>query len=199
VANNQLFVIGDGTDAATFQLNGGLHSFANNVEIRNNATLTGCGTIEGNVTIDPGGTMQTLCDPIIVEGIVTNNGTIIAANGDSINFDGPVVNSGQINAITGRVEFLGGLSGTGVVFTATNTQISGITQSGNNISIQIPSVPDASVLYQLQVTPSLTPAAWTNLSASQSGTGGVLTFTDFGAATNGPSRFYRIYVTAPEE
>ena len=101
VSNTRLFAVGDGTDAATFQLNGGVHSFANNLEIRSNATLTGCGTIEGNVTVDPGGTMQTLCNPLAVNGIVTNNGTIIAANGDSIYFEGPVVNNGLIDAITG--------------------------------------------------------------------------------------------------
>ena len=54
VTNNQLFAVGVGGAAATFQLNGGVHNFANNLEIRTNAALTGCGTINGNVLVDAG-------------------------------------------------------------------------------------------------------------------------------------------------
>ena len=45
-----------------------------------------------------------------------------------------------------------------------------------------------------QLTPSLQPPAWTDSGPAQPGTGGVLTFTDPGAATNAPSRFYRVRV-----
>jgi hypothetical protein len=89
----------------------------------------------------------------------------------------------------------------GLIGTAPFTQIgpnsiSSITRSGNNIIIQIPSVADASYQYQLQVTPSLNPPTWTNLGAPQSGTGGVLTFTDIGGAAN-PARYYRIEISWP--
>jgi T5SS/PEP-CTERM-associated repeat protein len=196
VNNNQLFVVGDGTDAATFQLNGGVHSFVNNLEIRNNATLTGCGTIEGNVTIDPGGTVVAACGGTLTfSGIVTNNGTMQAVNGTVLQAYGLVVNNGLINVNNGSTEFFGGLVNNGVVLTENDAQISSITRSGNNITIQIPSVTDAS--YQLQFSPSLKPATWTSLGASQDGTGGVLTFTDTGGATNRPGRFYRIDITLP--
>jgi T5SS/PEP-CTERM-associated repeat protein len=196
VTNNQLFVVGDGTDAATFQLNGGIHSFANNLEISSNAFLIGCATIEGNVTIDPGGTVLANCGGMLTfTGIVTNNGTMQAVDGSVLQAYGLVVNNGVINVINGSTEFLGGLVNNGVVLTETDVQISSITRSGNNITIQIPSVNDAT--YQLQFSPSLKPTNWTDVGASQGGTGGVLTFGDSGGATNRPGRFYRIDITLP--
>ena len=58
--NNALpFVVGDGTNAATFQLVGGTHVFANGLTISSNATLSGCGTIVG--TILNFGTIATNC------------------------------------------------------------------------------------------------------------------------------------------
>ena len=106
-----------------------------------------------------------------------------------------MVNNGLVNAANGSTEFLGGLVNNGCVLSEANAQISSITGSGTNIIIQIQSAGCAS--YQLQVTPSLTPATWTDLGASQSGTGGVLMFTDTGGATNHPGRFYRIDITLP--
>jgi uncharacterized repeat protein (TIGR03803 family) len=202
VTNNQVFVVGDGTDPATFQLNGGIHSFANNLEISSNAFLTGCGTIEGNVTIDPGGTVLANCGGTLTfSGIVTNNGTMLAVNSTALQADGPVVNNGLIVATNGTAVFLGGLVNNGVVvtngssLTEADVQISSIARLGSKIIVQIPSVTCAT--YQLQVTPSLQPPAWTNLNASQSGTGGILSFTDTGEATNRPGRFYRIDITLP--
>jgi hypothetical protein len=200
VTNNQVFVVGDGTDAATFQLNGGLHSFANNLEISSNAFLTGCGTIEGNVTIDPGGTVLANCGGTLTfTGIVTNNGTMQAVDGSVLQAYGQVVNNGVIIAINGSTEFLGGLVNNGCVLTESDVQIqiSNITRSGTNITVQIESAACPTSTYQLQITPSLKPASWTNLGPSQGGTGGMLTFTDTGGATNRPGRFYRIDMTLP--
>ena len=49
VSNGLPFVIGDGTNAAVMELRGGTHVFADGLVISPNATLTGCGTIIGNV------------------------------------------------------------------------------------------------------------------------------------------------------
>jgi hypothetical protein len=128
-------------------------------------------------------------------GIVTNNGTMQAVNGTVLQAYGQVVNNGVINAINGSTNFLGGLVNNGCALTESDIQISSITRSGTNITVQIPS--GTCAMYQLQVTPSLKPATWTNLGTSQSGTGGVLMFTDTGGATNRPGRFYRIEITLP--
>jgi hypothetical protein len=196
VINSRLFVVGDGTNAATFQLNGGVHSFANNLEIRNNATLTGCGTINGNAVVDPGGTVLASCGTLTFTGIITNNGTMRAIEGSVLEAYGTVVNNGTIDIINGATNFHGRFinSNNGTVLTATSVKISQVSMSGQDMVIQIPSVTGHT--YQLQYTTSLTPANWTNTGAPQSGTGGVLTFTDSGGAAN-PQRFYHVDVTAP--
>jgi len=49
VSNGLPFVVGDGIKPATFHLNGGVHSFANGLVISSNATLSGCGVINGSI------------------------------------------------------------------------------------------------------------------------------------------------------
>ncbi len=51
------FVVGDGAEAATFQLlNSGTHSFAGGLVVSSNALLTGAGTVNGNIFVGNGGT-----------------------------------------------------------------------------------------------------------------------------------------------
>ncbi len=49
VSNGQPFTVGDGLNPATLELQGGTYTFANGLVISPNATVTGCGTIIGNV------------------------------------------------------------------------------------------------------------------------------------------------------
>jgi hypothetical protein len=46
---------------ATLQLNGGTHTFVDGLSVLSNAVVTGCGTINGNVTIYPGGVVAASC------------------------------------------------------------------------------------------------------------------------------------------
>ena len=70
--------------------------------------------------------------------------------------------------------------------------ISKVSRIGDDVSVQIPSVPGLN--YQTQLASSLQPPASTDSGPAQPGIGGVLTFTDPGAVTNAPSRFYRVRV-----
>lgn len=63
VANGAAFIVGDGVNPATFQLQGGTYSFANGLVISPNATVTGCGTIIGSITNN--GTLSTNCGPTL--------------------------------------------------------------------------------------------------------------------------------------
>ena len=58
VANGAAFVEGNGSHAATLQLDGGTHSFANGLTISANAVLKGTGTVVGTITVQPGGSNQ---------------------------------------------------------------------------------------------------------------------------------------------
>ena len=75
---------------------------------------------------------------------------------------------------------------------AGTVRISNVTRVGNDVLIQVRSA--TGFTYRLQLTPSLQLPAWTDSGPAQPGTGGVLTFTDPGAATNALPRFYRVRV-----
>ncbi len=116
VNNGSIVNVGNGTNGTTLHLNGGIHSFANNLRVRNNATLSGCGTVTGNVLVDSGGTVLADCGGALnFSGTVTNNGSIVVINGTVLNFFGPVVNNGSIIATNGIVEFYGGVVNNGTI------------------------------------------------------------------------------------
>jgi T5SS/PEP-CTERM-associated repeat protein len=126
VTNAQTFGVGNGSSAATFHLSGGVHSFANNLQIRTNASLTGCGTITGNVVVDPGGTVLADCGGTLsFTGTVTNNGSVLAVNGTCINFFGPVVNNGVINTTNGSVRFWSSIQNNGTILLDANGDADG--------------------------------------------------------------------------
>jgi hypothetical protein len=124
VSNGLAFVVGDGVDAATYHLLGGVHSFANNLEIHNNATLSGCGTINGNVVVDAGGTVLADCGGTLTfAGSVTNNATMLAVNGSILEAYGLVVNNGIIDIRSGTTNFLAGFINNGLVVTTNSIPV----------------------------------------------------------------------------
>jgi T5SS/PEP-CTERM-associated repeat protein len=68
VSNGVPFVIGDGVHAATYHMEGGVHAFADGLVISPNATLSGCGTVIGNVVNN--GTILTNCGGAVSPRIV---------------------------------------------------------------------------------------------------------------------------------
>ena len=118
IINGSVVIIGDGINVAELHFIGGVHSFANGLRIRNNALLTGCGTISGNVLVDAGGTMQADCGTTLnFNGTVTNSGAVTAINGTVLNFSGPVVNNGTIDATGGNVHFSSNVVNNGTILT----------------------------------------------------------------------------------
>lgn len=68
VSNGVPFVVGDGVSSASLELLGGTCSFANGLVISSNATITGCGTILGDITNY--GTIATNCgSAVTITGI----------------------------------------------------------------------------------------------------------------------------------
>jgi len=74
------FVVGDGTNPSTLHLVGGSHSFASGLIISSNSSLTGCGTIIGDVVNH--GTIATNCGGATVPPTLTN----VAAVSDTFSF-----------------------------------------------------------------------------------------------------------------
>ena len=196
VTNGQQFVVGNGVSGANFHLLGGVHSFHDGLHIRNAATLTGCGTVNGSVTIDSGGSVFTDCGALTFTGTVTNNGAMAANNWSVLESSGTLVNNGYILLYNGGTNnFHGTFINNGVVLNAGWLFATDYGFVGDDVVIQIPSA--TGFTYQLEFTPDLQPPTWTDSGAPQSGTGGILTFTDPGGATNKPNRFYSIDVRAP--
>ena len=194
VTNSQQFVVGNGTNSATFHLLGGVHSFTDGLCIRTNSFLIGCGTINGSVLVDTGGTVLADCgSTLTLTGSVTNNGLLVVNNASVLESSGTLVNNGKILLFNGGMtNFHGTFVNNGSVLNAGTVLISNVRRSGNDVLIQIPSV--TGFTYRLRLTQSLQPQAWSDSGAAQPGNGGVLTFTDPGAATNASSHFYHVRV-----
>jgi hypothetical protein len=195
VTNGAQFVIGNGAAYANFHLLGGVHNFNNGVRVSNGASLTGCGTVNGDVTIDVGGSVFATCGTLTFTGTVTNNGAF-AANGAALEFYGTVVNnSGLLFYNGGTTNFHGTFINNGIITNAGPVIITSIIRTGNDVIVTAPSALDFD--YQLQIANTVVSPIWTNTGPIQSGTGTDLTFTDPGGATNLPNRFYEIDVIWP--
>jgi hypothetical protein len=72
ISNGTTFVVGNGVNPATLQLQGGTYSFADGLLISSNATVTGCGTIIGAITNN--GTLSTNCGGGITITAIAQNG-----------------------------------------------------------------------------------------------------------------------------
>jgi autotransporter family porin len=132
-SNMQPCVVGDTVASGNFHLLGGVHSFQNGLRIRTNSFLTGCGTVNGSVVVDAGGTVRANCTNLVFNSDVTNNGTMVVdsavletfgtfvnngkiffLNGGTTNFHGAFINNGAI--LDGRLPLTITRDGSGGLF-----------------------------------------------------------------------------------
>jgi hypothetical protein len=196
ISNGQTFFVGDGIDPATYHLLGGVHSFDNGIEVRSNAVLSGCGTINGSVVIDPGGLVQADCGGTLTfTGIVTNNGDVAAANGTTLESYELVVNNGVINAINGSTNFHSGLVNNGVVLTEDNIpKILSVSAVGSDVEVQFTTF--SNLTHYLESNTNLVSGSWTPVT-NFTGTGGNMNVIVPGDATQ-PQDFYRVRLVVPQ-
>ncbi|MBK8000282.1 MAG: hypothetical protein IPK15_16560 [Verrucomicrobia bacterium] len=92
VNNGAPFVLGDGVNPATLELDGGTVTFANGIVVSPNATLAGCGTLTGNVTVLAGGSsgFQPCGQPQITPITLTNFTSVTTGIRFSFNSDAGV-------------------------------------------------------------------------------------------------------------
>lgn len=196
VSNAPPFVVGDGVRTATYHLLGGVHVFAKGLRIRAGSALTGCGTINGSVTVDSGGVVQPDCGGLLtITGTLTNNGTLRPVNGSVLEAYGLVVNQGLLDLRDGSTNFHAGFNNYGVVLTADNwPQILDISAVETNVEIRFTTLANATNV--LEYATDLPATTWTPL-VSFPGTGGVTNISDSGA-TELPKRYYRVRVLVPQ-
>ena len=101
VNNGSVFVVGNGSSTATLNLQGFTDSFSNGLSISSAATLTGVGTINGNVTLVNGATLAPGLSGVgtqtVVGAVVLNPTTIL-----DYSFGAPGGAGGLVN-ITGNL------------------------------------------------------------------------------------------------
>lgn len=196
VSNAQTFVIGDGVGVADFHLLGGIHSFANGLRVSASAVLSGCGTINGSVEVDPGGAVLADCGGALTfTGIVTNNGSLKAVNGSVLESYGPVVNNGVINVLDGNTNFHSGFVNNGVVLDSSSIpQIVSVSVLGPDVEVRFTT--SSGPTYYLEFTSDLVSAGWTPL-IGFIGPGGIVGVIDPGAAAR-LQRFYRVRLVVPQ-
>jgi len=133
ISNGLNFAVGDGVDAATFQLGGGTHTFQNSLVISSNAVLTGVGNIvvaggAGQTVIQGGGVLNPGTGSS--NGILTNSGALVLNGGGTYLWQINDFNGGAgANSGWDMVQILGVLTNTGTAanpFTIdVNSQTSG--------------------------------------------------------------------------
>jgi T5SS/PEP-CTERM-associated repeat protein len=159
------------------------------------AAVTGCGTMIGN--INNSGTLAVTCPggTLTLDGIVTNNASIVATNGADIEFLSSVVNNGTIDLVNGFGHFLGGFLNRGVYRDAgTVLKMPSLDFNGAGMVISFGSV--SGKTYAVEYTNTMTPTNWAVLFGGITGTGGTMQFTDT-SAVGLTQRFYRVHLALP--
>lgn len=195
----------------TLQINSAISTSAN-VTVQSGGTLSVIGNLTaGTVTINSGGMLAggasaNITASVInngyaglsnggtlnVIGSVTNNGTLRLSGGTHLAVSGTFTNNGVLDLITGSQTLPVNFVNHGVVLDAGSVKVQGVTVTGGTVQLIAPSY--AGHNFQLQWSPTLSPAAWQNVGLAQTGTGSDLTFTDSGGLSNGIG-FYRILVS----
>ncbi len=175
------------SNTATLDLPGTIT--ANTVQINSGGTLTGCGTINGNllnngtVVADGGATLE-------ISGNVTNNGAMQFINGSGLAVTGTFANNGLLDLLTGAQTLPVNFINNGTVLLATNVVVTSFTKTSGTILLTIYGYDGHT--YQLQRTATLNSANWQNVGPAQDGQGAPLTFTD---TPGGGQNFYRVSVS----
>ena len=169
---------GPSTQFGTLQLDAG------SALTGNAATLTGNVVNNSTITNSSGGAFN-------VNGNLTNDGVLRLLNGTTFGVSGQFTNNGILDIITGAQSLPHNFVNHGVVLNASVVQTADYSFTGSVMQLSIQSYLGHN--YQLQRTNTLSPPAWVNLGSPQSGTGGILNFSDSSGLT-GYQGYYRIVV-----
>jgi hypothetical protein len=185
VSNAQPFVVGDAVASGTFHLLGGVHTFQNELRIRTNSFLTGCGSINGNVVIDPGGTVHADCTNLVFSSSVTNNGAMVI-DGAVLETFGTFVNNGKIYLInSGTTNFHSTFINNGAIIDG-YVHLTIVQDGSGGVFVSCAGVP--TVAYRLQRAASVT-GPWSDIATNTVPGSGLVEYYD-GVAPSGRA-FYR--------
>ena len=179
-----------GYTAALVFAGGTLRSDA--VNLSSGTTLTGSGTIDGDLNVSTGAIVTCGAGTLTTTGDVVNNGTMRLSGGAVLNATGSFVNNGVLDLLTGAQTLPANLVNNGVIVDSSSLQMTGVSKTGNTVTVTVKTF--AGHVYQLQRADSLLAPAWTNIAGQAfTGSGAAHDFTD--TAATGAQRFYRVVVT----
>src|ERR1017187_5494008 len=135
---------GDGVDSATLNLLAYSHTYANGLSVSSNATLTGVGTIVGNVTLANGATLS----PGFGVGTLTLGSNLVVNKGAVLQYD--LGTNSDLTVVSGNLTLGGTLNvnnagGFGVGTYTLFTYAGGLTYNG----VTIGTTPTAGLYYAI--------------------------------------------------
>jgi hypothetical protein len=173
---------------ATLQLLGG--TYTGNITIMAGGTLSGAGSIIGNLTND--GTVASAAGGMLsFHGVTLNQGTMRLTGGTTLDLEGSFINNGVIDVITGEIRSSGTFINNGILLDSSSVRVESMIKSGTTVQLSIRSV--VGHAYRLERSTSMAGGTWVPVGNDQEGDGNILTFSDAGGATSSCG-FYRIAV-----
>ena len=154
--------------------------------------ITGTLSSTSSLTVASGAVFYLAGGSLSVSGNITNSGIFKISGTSTLTQTGSFINNGVLDLINGTQTLPSNFTNNGTVLSAGNLTVQAMAKTGTTFSISIQSYLEHT--YQLQRASSLTNPTWTNVGASQAGTGSTLNFSDAGGAT-GTQGYYQILVS----
>ena len=174
---------------STLELAGGSLE-TDSVQIASAATLTGPGTINGDVTND--GLITCSTGNLTINGPVVNNGIMIISSSATLTANDEFSNNGILDMLTASGSLPPNIDNHGTVIDSSGLELTSFGFTGGDFELNI--VTFAGHTYQLQWTSSLESNDWNNIGPERQGNGTTQPFVHENAILERP-RFYRIVVT----
>ena len=173
---------------ATLELLGG--TYIGNLLVMAGGTVTGTGTVIGNLT-NHGTVTASTGGTLIFQGVTLNQGTMRLTGGTTLDLQESFINNGVLDVITGAFNPPASFVNNGVLLDSSSVRVDSLIKSGTTVQLGIRS--SVGHAYRLERSPTMAAGTWSPVGTDQEGDGNILTFTDAGGATN-TSGFYRIAV-----
>ena len=152
-------------------------------------TLAGYGSLQGNL-VNNGTVLADSASPIIVNGTITNGGTVRLTNG-SISSTGLFINNGVLDIINGPQTLPPNFQNNGTVLDSRSVRISASAIDDSSFVLSVASVPGHD--YQMQRADSLSGPWETRPAPGRLRRGSSIHRS--GGAAGAQKRFYRIQIT----
>jgi fibronectin-binding autotransporter adhesin len=158
------------------------------VTVEQTGYLTGCGTI--NADLVNNGQVSVNCGDLVVNGNITNNGTMSLYGGTVLIANGSFVNNGVLDLLTSPNTVLPpGFVNNGTVIQFGQAKVQSISRAGSTFTMVVQSLSGHN--YQLQRSPILPAANWQNVGTAKPGTGADISLTDSSTGR----MFYRLQIS----